>query len=210
MPEGGHPENLQSGFSKEMMIEAAENHLALKEEPTPLLGGEMVVSSGSEEERERSLQCSLELKDKKKVLAAASLQRMGLAMDADALSLCVEAVEGIQNPSPIEKSLAHQFAASYQLSMKLLAKINHMIDSMQMGEEIKLVERLIPLVTKLMNSCQNGYQALLRGKNGGKQEVVVQHIHVEKEAQAVVAGRMDYPDPGACKSKGPGKGRGTL
>jgi len=43
---------------------------------------------------------------------------------------------------------------------------------------------------RLMNSCQKGYETLINTRRKGRQEMVVQHVHVQ--GQAVVANKMKY------------------
>jgi len=47
--------------------------------------------------------------------------------------------------------------------------------------------------TRLMNTYQSGMLALSKSRNGGKQEVIVQHIQVSGDAKAIVGGKMNTP-----------------
>lgn len=181
----------------------AEQALALKDEPIPVAGGEIVAYAGNEHDMQLALSHSHELKNKPMVAARASQQRLQLAEEAGVLSLAADALEGIENPTAIEKMLGHQIAAAHKMAMKLMAKADDATDTLEVQFHLAKVSVLIGQAAKLMRACQSGLQALMKARNGGKQEVVVQHIHVEKDAQAVVAAKMDYPDRGAGR-----KGRG--
>jgi len=181
----------------EMYENIAEQVLTLKEAPVAIAGGEIVAYAGNDHDRQLALSHENELKNKPMVAARASQQRMQLAEEAGVLSLAADALEGIENPTAIEKMLGHQIAAAHKMAMKLMAKADDATDTLEGQFHLAKASVLIGQATKLMRACQSGLQALMKARNGGKQEVVVQHIHVEKDAQAVVAAKMDYPDRGA-------------
>lgn len=174
----------------EMQEKAAERMLEVKNKPDQLPGGEMAVydpqNSGSE--------CNYltEIGSKPMVKIRASSERLDLIEDAGVLALATDAAASIENPNPFEKMLAHEMAAAHQLAMRMYAEANRNLDE---GDQIDIVHTnfLLGQATKLMKTFQTGMQTLLKSKKGGRQEMVVQHIHVEKDAKAVVAGKMDYP-----------------
>lgn len=126
----------------------------------------------------------------------ASRDRMRLADQSQCLELALDASASIKGANSLEKMLAHQMAAAHRMAMRLMGQI----------EDIDLADDVVKLsgaAARLMTTFQNGMQTLSKVRTGGKQEVVVQHVHVTGDAQAVVAGKMDYPTGG--RGQGGGK-----
>ena len=121
---------------------------------------------------------------------------MELADKANCLVLAMDAAEGIENPSPLEKMLTHQMAAAHRMAMKLMAKADSTFYGSMSQLDMNYANLIIGQATRLMNTYQMGLQTLAKVKNGGKQQVTVQHIQVSGDAQAVVTGKMDYPKQG--------------
>ncbi len=185
----------------EELERAADKMLKLTDQPVPVPGGEIVVSDGTN--RDVAISRTRELRSQPLVAARASQERLNLVDNADAMVLAVEAAASIENPTPLEQMLIHQLAAIHRMAMELMAQAS---DGGKSDSEIDvpLSAHLLGQATRLMKTYQTGFQTLMKARKGGKQEVVVQHIHVEKDAQAVVAGKMDYPGAGG----GHGNGRG--
>ena len=68
--------------------------------------------------------------------------------------------------------------------MRLIAQANSIL------EDTADLQRLVNASVRLMSVYQQGLQTLQRLRTGGRQEVVVQHIHVTDGGQALVAGHV--------------------
>lgn len=164
--------------------------LALEDEGEELVGGEIAVRE--EGDCEVALSHQIELKNQPMVEARASRERLTLAEKADVMIMAADAASSIEEPNSLEKMLAHQMAAAHSMAMNLFAQASQKIESINSQIDINHTSLLIGQANRLMKTYQSGLQTLLKAKKGGRQEVVVQHINVEKDAQAVVAGKMDY------------------
>lgn len=114
----------------------------------------------------------------------ASEERMEAALKAGVLEMAVDAAESARASNSIEKMLAHQMAASHQLAMKLVTRIN---DQMAPADAVRLTNA----AARMMLAFQSGVLTLHKIRTGGKQVVVVQHVDVSSGGQAVVAGSMN-------------------
>jgi hypothetical protein len=80
--------------------------------------------------------------------------------------------------------------------MKMSADLNRRLDYLAnvRGEESERVNiqatRLANAIGRLMSTYQQGLLTVQRLRSGGKQTVVVQHVHVNEGGQAVVAGKV--------------------
>ena len=157
-------------------------------------GGEIVVAEGSDQERALADHHRWETRRPDVVTAKASQERMELADKAKCLTLATEAADAIENPNAIEKMLAHQMAAAHRMAMKLMEEADRILSQGRFSQlDMNYAGLIFGQATRLMTVYQNGFQALTKAKQGGKQQVTVQHVHVSGDAQAVVAGMMDYP-----------------
>ena len=124
-----------------------------------------------------------------------AVQRLGILQPA------LDASETVQAGNSLEKMLAHQLTACHFAAMTLLAR------AMAAGEsrapDPVQVTRYTNAAARMMDCYQAGMLALLKFKTGGKQNVVVQHVHVADGGQAVIAGAVGGPQ-GSCT---PGEGR---
>lgn len=165
------------------LIENGKPALELNDPAIIVTGGEMVVDAVG-----RGTQFLLDTTgNPDQIAAAASRDRLNLT--GDNLALALDASESIRGANSLEKMLAHQMAAAHRMAMELMNQVaaNDVADD---------VVKLVNASTRLMSTFQNGLQTLAKVRTGGKQEVTVQHIHVAGDAQAVVAGKMDYPAGG--------------
>lgn len=193
--------------------EAEENEaegaalLELSEPPKVGAGNELVPAGGPDGEH-HYLVHTVESPDT--VTAKASLDRLNLAENADALALGVDAAATIQAQNSLEKMLAHQMAAAHVSAMRMMeraeqefargsSKDTHWRHAAQLS-----ASRLMNSAARMMSSYQDGMMALHRLRSGGKQVVVVQHVHVTDGGQAVVAGKVSGSDRGR---KGGGNGQ---
>lgn len=112
---------------------------------------------------------------------------------AGAVPMAMKAEEELKPKNLLEQLLIHQLVSVHQWGMTMLAQMN------RQGVEIDIAAKFNNVACRLMTVYQNGIVTLDKLRNGGKQEMVVQHVHVNGDAQAVVAGKMDYK-PAAKKS----------
>jgi hypothetical protein len=136
------------------------------------------------------------------VTADASRGRLDLAQQAGALEEALDAADTIEARDSLERMLAHQLATVHVsamnacLGMKMSADLNRRLDYLAnvRGEESERVNiqatRLANAIGRLMSTYQQGLLTFQRLRSGGKQTVVVQHVHVNEGGQAVVAGKV--------------------
>jgi len=192
-PDRGAPYDVILGVEAQMLTERGAKALELNATPKKVAGGELVVDEGSDRDRGLASHHGWETRRPTVVAAKASQERMELVDKAKCLALAVDSAEGIENPTALEKMLAHQMAAAHRMSMKLMEKADGVVNNIRTQLDMNYAGLLIGQATRLMTVYQAGLQALVKAKTGGKQEVVVQHVHVNGDGQAVVAGKMDYP-----------------
>jgi hypothetical protein len=138
--------------------------------------------------------------------AEASQERLGLAREAGALTLALDAAEGMGAASPAEQMLAHQMAGAHAMAMRLLAKADafaarkfltygpRAADAAEEAkrEQVASIEacRMATASTRMMEAFTRAALALDRLRNGNRQTVVVQYVTVGDGGQAVVAGTV--------------------
>ena len=138
--------------------------------------------------------------------AEASQERLGLAREAGALTLAVDAAEGMGAATPAEQMLAHQMATAHAMAMRLLAKADafaarkfltygpRAADAAEEAkrEQVASIEaaRMATASARMMEATTRAALALDRLRNGNRQTVVVQYVTVADGGQAVVAGAM--------------------
>ena len=88
----------------------------------------------------------------------------------------------------MEKLLAHEIALAHKISFEQAARANSEYDP-AMG-----LKRL-QASAKMMGAAQQGMLTLQKLRNGGAQQMVIQHVHVAEGGQAIV-GTMQTKD---CK-----------
>jgi len=132
--------------------------------------------------------------------ADASLDRLTLARNADALNLAVEAAADAGAQTATEKMLAHQLAAAHRLSMGLFATADGELHKHRVAPHLSpgaLTEatRSANAASRVMGAFVQGVLALDRLRNGSRQTVTVQHVTVADGGQALVAGNVTTPEP---------------
>lgn len=174
-----------------MLVEHGRKELALSEPAQQLTGGEVVSFEGNDQDEITARKYEHRAKNPTMIDAAASQTRLELADKAKCLELALDAVQGIENPTAIEKMLIHQMAAAYQLSMKLLADANYYFPKIKQQIDMNYFNLILNQATRLINVYQSGMLAISKCRQGGKQEVIVQHIQVTGDAKAIVSGKMN-------------------
>jgi hypothetical protein len=143
------------------------------------------------------------------VRADASYDRMGLLADANCLSTGLEAAEGASDP--LEKMMVHQMATLHSLGMRAAAAANSELHRMKIAQGIVARQaasveaaRQAGVAQRLFATYQQGALARDRLRNGGRQTVVVQHVNVSGDAQAVIAGAVAARKTGGDEGGGNG------
>lgn len=133
------------------------------------------------------------------IAACASTNRLELAMEAGVLSMAVDAADTIQAVNSLEKMLAAQLATLHMLALKIATTARTFADKaadMYVPDNQRQIANVE--ATRSANAAARASEAFQRGmltldklRNGGRQNVVVQHVNVGNGAQAVVAGAMN-------------------
>src|SRR3954452_19034925 len=145
------------------------------------------------------------------VTADASRGRLDLAQQAGALEEALDTADTIEARDSLERMLPHQLATVHVSAMKMSADLNRRLDYLAnvRGEESERVNiQATPLanaIGRLMSTYQQGVLTVQRLRSGGKQTVVVQHVHVNEGGQAVVAGKVGRGARGRGTAGGNGR-----
>lgn len=96
----------------------------------------------------------------------------------------IDAAQSVQAANSLEKMLCHQMADMHCAAMKLVAR--------SLRDDIPPVEvaRLSNASARMMQVYQDALLALQKIRTGGKQTLVVQHVHVTDGGQAVIAANV--------------------
>jgi hypothetical protein len=139
-----------------------------------------------------------------RLLAAdASLARLSLARDADALTMAMELA---QDGTAAEKMLAHEISAAHRLAMSLFATANRELHKHHVAASLNPAalldaQRSALVGARLMAVVSQASLALDRLRNGARQLVTVQHVTVEDGGQAVVAGAVRTQSPAGTEGQ---------
>ena len=85
----------------------------------------------------------------------------------------------IQASNTAEKLVAHEIAVAHLVAMQQASRARSEPDP-------KMEIKRLQISARMMATVQQGVLALQKLKSGGTQNVVVQHVHVEAGAQAMV------------------------
>ncbi|UCE07913.1 MAG: hypothetical protein JSW07_07745 [bacterium] len=113
----------------------------------------------------------------------ASTSRLDRLADLDVLAVGLDLSQSIQVKNSLEQMLAHQMSAAHNTAMKLLAKTQNIRDTAD-------ISRLTNASARLMGVFQEAAKTIQKLRTGGRQKIIVQHIKVGDNAQAMVAGNM--------------------
>ena len=138
--------------------------------------------------------------------AEANQERLNLTREAGALTLALDAAEGMGAATPAERMIAHQMAVAHAMAMRLAAKADAFAarrfltyqprgasaDDEAKREQVASIEaaRMATAAARMMEATTRAALALDRLRNGNRQTVVVQHVAVAEGGQAVVAGTV--------------------
>ncbi len=186
----------------DVMEQAATDSLALQETPQIGTGGELHLSQ-EQSYKLPGLADTVENPDG--VTAEASYQRLNLAENANCMSLAADMAETIQAQNSMEKALAHQMAGLHNTAMKMLANAENEMGKIGVyhGNQAQVeTARLANAASRLMRTFQDGMLTLQKVRTGGRQTMVVQHVHVTDGGQAVVAGSISKGAKGGKSENG--------
>ncbi len=179
----------------------AEAHLAdrdrLLEPPTELLraANEAIPAATAEETWTGDRATLLHtLGSPNAINIEASEARLKAALKAGVLPMALDASQTAQAANSLENMLCHQMAAAHEMAMRLAAMV------LNFNGAAADLSRLVNASSRTMQAYTEGYLALHKTKAGGKQTVVVQHVHVQEGGQAVVAGEL------RTRTRGPKRG----
>lgn len=132
------------------------------------------------------------------VAADASLDRLNLVGGVQATCLAVDMADDLKVRGSLEKSLAHQMASCHALALRFMNKADAQLSQVASFwstpiQQIASIEasRLGATAAKLLEAHNRAALTLQRLRSGGKQTVIVQHVHVDRGGRAVVAGRIE-------------------
>ena len=112
----------------------------------------------------------------------------GKPLDQETVNAALAVVDGVKPRDETEALLACQMAASHALAMECLLRTRH-TDSLQRFEANG------NMATKFLRTFAVQMETLARVRRGGKQKVVVEHVHVHAGGQAAV-GTFVQQQPG--------------
>jgi hypothetical protein len=168
-------------------MDAAEVHYErtenLKRMSSELLevSGDLTLGVGGEIVAEKGIRDTLA--EPNVVNTAASAGRADLLEEAGVAELALDASQTIGASNSLEKMLAHQMVLCYDQSFRLVAQANSEHSTVEKA-------RLINASARMMKTYQEGFLCLNRIRTGGKQVVVVQHVHVNDGGQALVSAHV--------------------
>jgi hypothetical protein len=165
---------------------AREEAVAALEPPELLRGGHEAVRAPTADEVWTPTRDALvsTLDEPNMIAVAASEQRLEAALEAGVLPTALDAAVSANAQNSLEKMLTHQMAVAHQLAMKVAAQ------AQEAGLPPVERARLMNASARMMQAFQEGFLTLKKARRGGRQTVVVQHVHVTDGGQAVVAGQV--------------------
>jgi hypothetical protein len=110
---------------------------------------------------------------------ANAVHEKGQPCSSELLNAGLAIVDGIRPENEIEALLAVQMAAAHTLAMECLGRARR-------AENIPQLDANGNMSNKLLRTFTAQVEALSRIRRGGKQKVVVEHVHVHPGAQAAV------------------------
>lgn len=150
--------------------EAIKSHGKRRVQAALIRGGEAVTSPGYLKDT---------LADPDLVAIESSEMRGRLLLSNEVVALGIDVSNTIGASNTLEKLLAHEIALAHKIAFAQAAKATSEYDP-AMG-----IKRL-QVSAKMMNSAQQGMLTLQKLRNGGAQQMVIQHVHVEDGGQAVI------------------------
>ena len=119
------------------------------------------------------------LADPDLVAIESSEMRGRLLLSNEVVALGIDVSNTIGASNTLEKLLAHEIALAHKIAFAQAAKAKNEYDP---AMEIKRLHAS----AKMMSAAQQGMLTLQKLRNGGAQQMVVQHVHVAEGGQAVI------------------------
>lgn len=153
-------------------------------------GGEVVPDVEAATER---LQVEPDISDVDALKRTASLHRLEALANADAFAMGVELAESVEATNSVERCMAHQMGVAHALALRLAAKstvsvyqVADWVPVEKQQAEAYSAARLANSAARLMDAFSRSAEALHKIRGGNPQQIVVQHIHMDGHAQAVI------------------------
>lgn len=112
-------------------------------------------------------------------------------------------LENLPDTTDLEIILREQLAALNNLATRFITRANACVTSQH---QINVAEKYANTGIKLVNAIRAGMETLSRLQNRGKQTILVQHIRVEGDAKAMIAGSINKSGGGDKNIKAGGDG----
>src|SRR3954447_4937585 len=112
----------------------------------------------------------------------------GKSLDQDTVNAALAVVDGVKPRDETEALLACQMAASHALAMECLLRARH-------SDSLQRFEANGNMATKFLRTFAVQMETLARVRRGGKQKVIVEHVHVYPGGKAAV-GTFVQQQPG--------------
>lgn len=153
------------------------------------VGGEVIPSSGYED-------ASLNDTDVQRRLA--SRYRLEGLADCDALTLGVDVAESIDAADTVQKLMAHELAIAHTLACRFASQATKAVEQidcwtpvLKRNSHIADATRLGDSTARLMMAAAKATEALNKWRGGKPQQIIVQHIHMDGNSQAVISGNAN-------------------
>jgi hypothetical protein len=136
--------------------------------------------------------------------AEATETRMTLTANVSdaALTLALDAAEGVGARDALEQMAVHEIAVAHTLAMILAAKAHGFAAAINCWQpegrqQMQAIEaaRMGRMAARLCETAQRGMLALARRRNGGHQSITIQHVTVQDGGQAMVTGTIKPRQP---------------
>jgi hypothetical protein len=117
-------------------------------------------------------------------------------IDGSAVNAALAVIDGIKPQNETEAMLALQMAATHALTMKFSARLySGAIETIPQQDSATLT------LSRLQRAFTTQMDALSNMRRGGRQKVVVEHVHVYPGGQAIV-GNVTHPGRGVSDENG--------
>ena len=162
-------------------LEKEANDLLVLDGDRQLGAGGEVIPTDPDEPNRMLARNTLEAPDM--INVAASAKRIDQLTEAGVLVEGLDAAQSIDAQNSLEKMLAHQMALCHDVAFRTITEAGQHEDTVEKA-------RLLNASARFMKAFQEGLQTLHKIRNGNRQTMVVQHVHVSEGGQAVIAGEV--------------------
>lgn len=174
-PESSNAEGLrnQAEWSRIMSTELRKQEVA-RARHVPQINGEVLPRP-----EEQPLYNTMAVPDLAAVEASLERSRLLLDYGIDAVAMALDASASIEAANSLEKMLAHQLAVAHKNAMEQIGRAH---GACAPDTEIKRLN----VATRFMSVFQQGLLTLKKLRQGGRQQITVQHVNVSHGSQAVI------------------------